>query len=117
MLGLRDWSSFLLYIMERQYIIAIIWLSGFLLSHWMLKVEHESENDDYTNGDKAWAVLLSLLSLVMVLIMLAKAWVKAKLNEYTQSSSEINEPIYRTNQPDNITGHLQGRTRVLVFQC
>jgi len=74
MLGLRDWSSFLLYIMERQYIIAIIWLSGFLLSHWMLKVEHESENDDYTNGDKAWAVLLSLLSLVMVLIMLAKAW-------------------------------------------
>lgn len=60
--------------MERQYIIAIVWLAGFLASHWMLKVEHEAENEAYTNGDKVWAVVLSILSFIMVFIMLIKAW-------------------------------------------
>lgn len=75
--------------MERQYIIAIIWLSGFLLSHWMLKVEHESENDEYTNGDKAWAVLLSLLSLAMVLVMLAKAWAHSVSGYWNKPADKV----------------------------
>lgn len=78
--------------MERQYIIAIAWLSGFLLSHWMLKVEHEAENDQWTHGDKAWAVLLSILSFVMVMIMLVKAWA-VSVNGYW------NKPVASKEKP------------------
>lgn len=60
--------------MEQQYIIAIAWLAGFLLSYWMLKVEHEAEKADYTNGEKTLCVMLSVLSFLMVLYMLVVAW-------------------------------------------
>lgn len=60
--------------MQTQYIIAIIWLAGFLLSYWMLKVEHEAEAENYTNGEKALQVLLSILSMAMVLFLLVNAW-------------------------------------------
>jgi hypothetical protein len=63
--------------MQQQYIIALIWLVGFLLSYWMLKAEHESEAEEYTNGDKAWQVILSTLSWLMVFIVLIKAWVNS----------------------------------------
>lgn len=60
--------------MQMQYVIAVIWLAGFFLSRWMLKVEHEAEGNEYTNGDRMNEILISILSLVMVAIMLAKAW-------------------------------------------
>jgi hypothetical protein len=60
--------------MEVQYIIAISWLSGFLLSWWMIQVEHEAEHDNYTNGERAMCVLLSTLSWPMVMYLLIKAW-------------------------------------------
>lgn len=60
--------------MEKQYIIALVWSAGFLLSYWMLKVEHEAESDKYTNGEKVVCVLLSILSMGMVLYMLIAAW-------------------------------------------
>lgn len=62
--------------MDKQYIIAIIWLSGFLLSMWMLKVEHEAENQQMTNGDQVRAVLLSVLSFGMVLFILVGSWAR-----------------------------------------
>jgi hypothetical protein len=58
----------------QQYIISAIWLAGFLLSFWMLRVEHEAESEQYTHGDKVLSVLLSILSFAMVLFILVKAW-------------------------------------------
>jgi len=43
----------------------------------MLKVEHEAEGEEYTNGDKALQVLLSCLSVAMVLYLLIQAWAKS----------------------------------------
>lgn len=60
--------------MQQQFIIAILWLAGFGLSYWMLKAEHEAEKEQWTNGDKAVQVALSVLSFLMVLFLLAKAW-------------------------------------------
>jgi hypothetical protein len=67
--------------MEVQYIIAIVWLKGFVLSYWMLTVEHESEDKVWTHGDKTLMVLLSMFSFAMVLLMLIKAWA-ASVNAY-----------------------------------
>jgi hypothetical protein len=55
-------------------VIAIIWLAGFMLCRWMLKVEHEAESATYTNGDQALLVILSILSFAMVLFILVKTW-------------------------------------------
>lgn len=60
--------------MERQYMIAIVWFFGFMLSLWMLRAEHEAEKEEYTNGDRVLSVLLSLLSFAMILFILVKAW-------------------------------------------
>lgn len=61
--------------MQQQFIIALLWLAGYGLSYWMLKVEHEAQKEPWTYGDKAVQVLLSVLSFLMVLFLLAKAWV------------------------------------------
>jgi hypothetical protein len=60
--------------MQRQYIIALAWLAGFLLSHWMLKIEREVESTERTNGDSVMCVILSILSWVIVFFMLVNAW-------------------------------------------
>lgn len=60
--------------MMPQFIISLVWLAGFGLSYWMLKAEHETETEEWTNGDKAVQVVLSILSFLMVLIILVKAW-------------------------------------------
>lgn len=60
--------------MDIQYKIAVVWLAGFLLSRWMLKVEHEAEEQEYTKGDQAISVIMSLLSFAMVLFILVKGW-------------------------------------------
>lgn len=57
-----------------QLTISLGWLFGFLLSMWMLRAEHEAEKKEYTYGDLAASVLLSLLSIAMVLFILIKAW-------------------------------------------
>lgn len=62
--------------MDKQYIIALIWLAGFLLCRWMLKVEHESEKREYTNGNQVATVILSILSFAMVLFIMVNTWVK-----------------------------------------
>jgi len=60
--------------MMQQFIISLLWLAGFGLSYWMLKAEHEADNEEWTNGAKAVQVLLSVFSFLMVLILLAKGW-------------------------------------------
>lgn len=60
--------------MEQQYVMALVWLAGFGGSYWMLKVEHEAGKEEYTNGDKALQVLLSVLSFITVLLLLVRAW-------------------------------------------
>lgn len=60
--------------MEQQYINALLWFAGFLVCYWMLHAEHLAEGKEFTYGDKAVTVLLSLLSLLMVLFILVKAW-------------------------------------------
>lgn len=59
----------------QQYILSAVWLAGFLLCFWMLKVEHAAEKEVYTNGDKVLCVLLSALSFAMIMFVLVKAWV------------------------------------------
>jgi len=78
--------------MQQQFIIALLWLAGFGLSYWMLKAEHEAEKEDWTNGDKAVQVALSVLSFLMVLILLAKAWALS-VNGYW------NKPMAKPGKP------------------
>lgn len=78
--------------MQQQFIIAILWLAGFGLSYWMLKAEHEAEKEEWTNGDKAVQVALSVLSFLMVLILLAKAWALS-VNKYW------NKPMAKPGKP------------------
>lgn len=59
-----------------QYIISAIWLCGFLLSYWMIKVEHESEKEQFTHGDKVLIVILSMFSVLMILFILVSTWIK-----------------------------------------
>ncbi len=82
--------------MDKQYIIAITWLSGFILSFWMLKAEHEAETKEYTNGDKATAVLLSLLSFAMVLFVLVKAWAASVPGYWNKSVRPAKEKRIKT---------------------
>lgn len=60
--------------MEKQYIIVLIWLAGFICSRWMLKVEHKAEGLEVTYGDVVMKELLSIASWAMVLLILVKAW-------------------------------------------
>ena len=62
-----------------------------MLSYWMLKVEHESEKEPYTHGDKVLAVLLSLLSIAMIFFILFKAW-SVTVNNYWGKPVNKNNP-------------------------
>lgn len=73
--------------MAPQFIIAIIWLTGYFLSFWMLKVEHDASKQQWTYGDKAAQAILSVLSWVMALFLVAKAWV-FQVDEYWQKPIE-----------------------------
>lgn len=72
--------------MEIQYIIALAWLKGFLLSRWMLKAEHKAEGKELTNGDEVNCILLSILSYGMVLYILINAWGE-KVKAYWQQTA------------------------------
>ncbi len=61
--------------MEKQYIIAFIWLAGFLLCWWMVKVDHEAEKKEFTNGDQVMCIIISVLSWGMIMFLLVTTWV------------------------------------------
>lgn len=54
--------------------ITIIYITGYFLSLWMMRVEQEAEKETYTKGDRAIIVAMSFLSWVMVVITLITAW-------------------------------------------
>lgn len=55
----------------------LIWKVGIFISYSMMRVEHEAEGETYTKGDRIVCLVFSLLSFLMVLIILIKAWVNA----------------------------------------
>lgn len=57
-------------------ILITVYLSGASLGYWMMQTEHEAEKQELTKGDKVIAIVMSLLSLVVVIVMLSKAWFK-----------------------------------------
>jgi len=73
-----------------QYMIAIVWLAGFLLSRWMLKTEHKAEGRIVTNGDEVNCVLLSVFSFGTVLYILVNAWAE-KVRSYWQQPADKNK--------------------------
>lgn len=77
--------------MQTLYIIAILWLVGFLLAHWMLKIERAAEGEQQTNGEVVMAVILSILSWVIVLFMLINAWA-ASVKSYWSRPVKTKKP-------------------------
>jgi hypothetical protein len=72
--------------------IAIIYVAGYLLSLWMMRVEQASEKEVYTKGDRALSVAMSFLSWAMVLIMVVTAWTsKISLSGYWNKPVKENE--------------------------
>lgn len=63
--------------MTNQILLLSIYIVGFFLSYWMIKVEHEADGETYTNGTKVLQVVLSFLSLIFVVFLLIAAWVRS----------------------------------------
>lgn len=57
-----------------MYIILLIWLAGFVLAYIMQRTEVAAEKTPFTFGIRLLIIATSLLSFVMVLIILIKAW-------------------------------------------
>jgi hypothetical protein len=72
-------------------ILSAAYFIGFILSYWMLKIDHISEGQAYTHGMKAFNILLSILSWLMVLITLVAAWV-GNIKRTGYWSQPINKP-------------------------
>lgn len=83
--------------MENQYIIAIAWMSGFILCRWMLLVEHQAEGKEMTHGDKALAVVLSILSFAMILFILIRSWI-ASVKAYWAKPAKQSAPAKQKNK-------------------
>ena len=62
--------------MTNLIIFLSLWTVGFFLCRSMLRIEHEAENNDYTKGDRVINNGLSLLSFLMVMIILVRAWIR-----------------------------------------
>lgn len=61
--------------MEKMIWIAV-WLFGFIVCYSMQRVEHESENQEYSKGDRVLNIVFSIFSWIWVLVILVVAWVK-----------------------------------------
>lgn len=55
--------------------IIAVWLIGVVICYSMQRVEHESEEQDYTKGDRVINIVFSLLSWFWILVILIIAWV------------------------------------------
>jgi hypothetical protein len=75
--------------MEKALILSfVIYAAGYGLAHAMLRTEHASEGQVYTRGHRLFTYLLSLLSFIMVLWLLASAWFSK-----IQATGYWNQPI------------------------
>lgn len=68
---------------EIKILVGFIYIIGFLLCSWMLRVDHESEGQPYTFGARLFNYLFSLLSWLMIVLQLISAWYyKIKITGY-----------------------------------
>lgn len=80
--------------MANYIIIIAIYISGFLLSKWMLIVEQKASGEPRTNGDVVIENILSLLSFVMILIIFFRTWFeKIASTGYWQKPVKVDNPI------------------------
>lgn len=56
--------------------VAVIYVIGYWLCYWMLRIEHEAEGKEYTRLDRIIAFALSLFSFLIVIALLVSAWFK-----------------------------------------
>ena len=73
-----------------------LYLIGYMLCYAMLKVEHVSERNAYTIGDRLLACVLSLLSWLWILFMLIAAWLKK-----ISVTGYWDKPLKSEPKPDN----------------
>lgn len=57
-------------------LIIALYLLFCLIAFSMMRTEQESEGEVYTKGDRALAIALSLLSILIVIWMLVLTWIK-----------------------------------------
>lgn len=93
---------------------AAIYLTGYYFSYVMLRAEQEADNEEYTKGDRAVIAATSLISWLMVLIMLIRAWVnRVGIKGYW--SKPINPPpnpitkVEIINEPSKTDKNLSSR--------
>lgn len=77
-----------------------LYIVGYLLAHWMMMVDHKSENLPVTNGDKAVCFLFSLLSWLIVLRILVSTWIAKiqKTGYWSKAAPETEEHILKEIQ-------------------
>lgn len=73
-------------------IILLWWIPGFLLSKWMLEVEHKASGTSFTRGDQALSIFFSILSWAMVLIILVKTWTLSVSPYWSQQVKPTKKP-------------------------
>lgn len=79
-----------IYTMDRNIIITVlVYLAGYFLCRKMLRIEHDSEKEAYTHGTEIMLNILSMLSFLMIMWMLIRAWI-GKINDTGYFTKEIN---------------------------
>jgi hypothetical protein len=73
--------------MYTSLFILVLWFSGFILSRWMLHVEHSAESEQFTYGDQVTEVIISILSWATVVFILVRAWA-ASVSSYWKKPVE-----------------------------
>jgi hypothetical protein len=52
-----------------------LYILGYILSFCMLRIEQESEKEQYTKGDRVATIVFSLFSYLTILVVLIITWV------------------------------------------
>lgn len=60
--------------MKLEIILFTVWIVGFLISYWMMKVEIDSEGRPFTFGHSLFRLIYALASWITITIMLVTAW-------------------------------------------
>lgn len=84
----------------------ILYITGYLISYTMLRIEHAGDKEPYTKGDRALTFILSLLSFLLVLWMLITAWVRA-----IGATGYWNEPVKKEIEDEEVIEEKPKRTK------
>lgn len=75
-------------------IVILFYLAGYKLAKWMMKTEQDADSEIMSKGDEAMHVLLSLLSWIWILVIVAMTWeLRIRKTGYWQ------RPLNQTNEP------------------